>query len=129
MGVFDYVRCIYPLPVAGANSKEFQTKDTPGQWLDRYEIRADGTLWHEAYDIEDRSDPTAEGLLRIIGSMTRINERWEPVAMTGEIVFYTDGFTFSAYFVKGMLKHLETLEAPENATSPTPPQEPRNPSA
>jgi len=112
MGMFDYMRCQYPLPVEGAQELEYQTKDTPAQWLDQYEIRVDGTLWHEDYDIEDRSDQTADELHRILGMMTRVNERWEPEPMTGEIVFYANGFAFSAYFVDGMLKHLEILKAP-----------------
>lgn len=56
MGTFDYLRCKYPLPLAGANALTFQTKNTPAQFLDTYELREDGTLWHEAYDTEDHSD-------------------------------------------------------------------------
>jgi hypothetical protein len=46
MGMFDYIACYYPLPDGedGAGM-EFQTKDTDSQYLDRYEIRADGTLF------------------------------------------------------------------------------------
>ena len=117
MGMFDYVRCHYPLP-DGAGALEYQTKDTPAQWLDQYEIRADGTLWHQAYDTEDRSDPNAEGFMRLFGCATRVNERWEPVALTGEIVFYADDYEFSAYFVGGTLKHLETLQAPNARHKP-----------
>ena len=112
MGMFDYVRCHYPLPVEGAAALEYQTKDTPAQWMDQYEIRDDGTLWHEEYDTEDRSDQNAEGFERIFGIATRVNKRWEPVTMTGEIVFYAGDFEFSAYFVGGELKHLETLQTP-----------------
>lgn len=112
MGMFDYLRCHYPLPWEGATALEYQTKDTPAQYLDQYEIRADGTLWHKDYDIEDHSDPNAEGLRRIFGMMTRVNERWEPEALTGEIVFYAGDFEFSAYFVGGKLRHLEPLQAP-----------------
>ena len=111
MGMFDYLRCSYPLPVEGAQALEYQTKDTPAQYLDQYEIRADGTLWHQDYDTEDRSDQKAEGFARLFGCATRVNERWEPVAMTGEVVFYAGDFEFSAYFVGGNLKHLETLQA------------------
>lgn len=114
MGLFDYVRCHYPLPVEGAAALEYQTKDTPAQWLDEYEIRADGTLWHQDYDTEDRSDPNAEGIARIFGCAARVNERWEPVTLTGEIVFYAGDFEFSAYFVGGKLKHLETLQVPND---------------
>ena len=117
MGMFDDLTCKYPLPVGGANDVDFQTKDTPAQHLDKYEIREDGTLWHEAYDIEDKSDPNAESLVdRVMGCCSPVNKRWEPEPMTGEVRFYEssgkwDWLEFSAYFVKGQLKHLETIES------------------
>lgn len=50
MGMFDYVICNYPLPDGEDGSgREFQTKDTDSQYLDRYEIRADGTLWFQRH--------------------------------------------------------------------------------
>ncbi|HYE20961.1 MAG TPA: hypothetical protein VEA69_21120 [Tepidisphaeraceae bacterium] len=112
--MFDYIRCRHPLPIPEAVGVECQTKDTPVQYLDNYEIREDGTLWHEAHDIEDRSDPNATGLGRLMGMATPVNHRWEPEPFTGEIVFYgtTPGgveFEYSAYFVRGQLKHLEPL--------------------
>lgn len=114
MGMFDYLRCKYPLPVEGANEMLFQTKDTPEQQLDQYEIREDGTLWHQDYDIEDHRDPNAKGIARTFGMMTRVNERWEPEPMTGEIRFYEGGkgwwVEFSAYFVGGKLRELHTIE-------------------
>lgn len=115
MGMFDYLRCRMPLPVPGANDLEFQTKDTWAQYMDQYEIREDGTLWHQTYDTEDRSDQKAEGLDALLGCATRVNERWERDQQTGEIRFYhyfSDRGTmidFSAYFVKGQLKHMETI--------------------
>lgn len=123
MGVFDYLRCSYPLPRQGANALEYQTKDTEAQYMEHYEIRADGTLWHQVYDTEDRSDPNAEpgSLKSLMGRMTRINERWERDTMTGEVVFsaypgkaYTDKnkVRFSAYFVNGDLKRLVDLTTP-----------------
>jgi len=119
MGMFDYLRCKLPLPVLGACEMQFQTKDTGSQFLDLYEIREDGTLWHEAYDVEDRSDPNAEGFARMIGMITKVNQRWEQVKSTGEIRFYDfptgnhkDGgwIEFSAYFVDGNLKELHLVE-------------------
>lgn len=110
MGMFDYVRCDYPLPVEGAAKLQYQTKDTPSQFLDEYEIRADGTIWHQNYDIEDRSDPLAKGFERLYGMATRINKRWEPVALTGEVVFYAGEFEFSAHFIDGKISYLETLQ-------------------
>jgi hypothetical protein len=114
MGMFDYLKCTYPLPDAGDNDLEYQTKDTPAQFLDNYEIRADGSLWHLDYDIEDRSDPSAEGLARLVGRLSRVNERWEPVPFTGEIRFYcyvceNQRTEFSAYFVNGMLNFLTPI--------------------
>lgn len=114
MGMFDYLKCKYPLPDAGDNDLEYQTKDTPAQFLDNYEIRADGSLWHLDYDIEDKSDPNAEGLARWAGRISHVNERWEPVPFTGEIRFYhyaseTGRTEYSAYFVNGMLNFLTPI--------------------
>lgn len=121
MGMFDNLKCLYPLPVTGLNTEIFQTKDTPAQMLDMYEIRKEGTLWHEDYDVEDRSDPNAEGIERLFGSCTKVNKRWEfEDKFIGEIRFYTYlehkdhnnkedewnddlWYEFSAYFVNGRL--------------------------
>ena len=90
MGMFDYLRCEYDLPVEGLGDRMFQTKDTPAQWMDTYRIDANGQLWGQEYDIEDQSDPNAEGIDAIIGCMTRVNVReTECSDYTGEIVFYT----------------------------------------
>ena len=118
MGLFDYVRCKYPLPVEGAKALEFQTKDTPAQYMENYEIREDGTLWHEEYDTVDKSDPNAKGLMRIRGMATRINHRWIQDDYTGEICFYapwqdnphSGWIEFSSYFVKGQLRELHLIE-------------------
>ncbi len=111
MGMFDELTCLHPLPLPGMEGKLFQTKSTPNQYLDHYQIRQDGTLWHEAYEIEDRSDPSKKGLAGMVGCMTRVNKRWEPVPdFTGEIRFYdfqgtdfTGWVEFSAYFVAGKI--------------------------
>ena len=107
MGMFDNITCKYNLPIEGLKiSKEFvyQTKDTPVQFLDSYEIREDGTLWHKDYDIENRSQATLwkkenpgkklpkrlRGFGEMVGCMTRVNERWVRLAIfTGEIRFYS----------------------------------------
>ena len=118
MGLFDYIRCSYPLPGGHADSGEFQTKDTPSQFMDHYEIREDGSLWHEDYDTEDRSDPRAEGVMSLAGMMTRVRKRWEKdESFTGEIRFYRgsceeDWREFSAYYIKGTLQSLITIIEP-----------------
>lgn len=110
MGMFDEIRCKFPLPVKGANDLLFQTKDTEPQMLDLFEIRADGTLWHQEYDVEDRSDPKAKGFARMCGCMTRVNKRWVRDRKTQTICFYTyqgknhEGWIeFKAEFVRGRL--------------------------
>lgn len=115
MGMFDNLVCKYPLPVEGTNGLLYQTKDTPSQMISNYEIREDGTLWEEDYDIVDNSDPTAEGIARIFGMMTRVNERWVPVTgFIGEIRFYNytheKTIEFSAYFVDSKLKELHLIK-------------------
>lgn len=122
MGMFDYMRCKHHLP-PGTPDLQWQTKDTPAQWMETYEIREDGSLWHHDHDIEDQSDPNAEGLLALAGCMTSVNFRWEPCLLTGEVRFYdsTDfgnkdaWWEFSAYFVKGQLKELHQVAGPVDA--------------
>jgi len=116
MGMFDDLRCEYPLPVPGANDLSYQTKDTPAQWCDLYVIRKDGTLCHEQYDEEDHSDPNAEGFMRFVGSAARVNKRLVPVEnFTGEIRFYDlpepgEWIEFSSYFVAGKLQSVNLIK-------------------
>jgi hypothetical protein len=90
MGMFDYVNCKYPLPFSGVEGKLFQTKDL-GSILDTYEIREDGSLWGEVYDIVDRSEPSATGLARLSGALSRENiVPKQMTEFTGDVFFYTD---------------------------------------
>lgn len=131
MGMFDEVCCKMPLPVeidVDHRDHLFQTKSI-GCELDLYEIREDGTLWHESYDVDGQSEPNAEGFQRLVGMQTRVNRRWEQLdGFTGEIVFYcfaseigtkdegqpySGWLELSAYVVAGTLKHLELLRYEE----------------
>ncbi len=103
MGMFDYIKCEY---LEFYKDIEFQTKSTPMQFLDLYVISKDGYLYHEKYDIEDKSDPNAEGMRRFYGRCTRTNKQLEKINYTGEIVFYDENNEFSSYFINGELKHL-----------------------
>lgn len=50
MGMFDYIRCDYPLPgnhPPNVADIDFQTKDTHAQYLEHYQISAQGQLLHE----------------------------------------------------------------------------------
>jgi len=104
VGMFDNLRCRYPLPVEDwqrplVEGKTFQTKDTPDQDLDLYEIREDGTLWR------------------------REDDEWLPEGLTARIDFYCDlpmdqpapgeksGWVeFSAVFLAGKLQVIALKE-------------------
>jgi len=125
MGMFDRLRCLYPLPAPGANEINYETKSLDCV-LDEYEIGADGRLRRQEYDIEDRSDRNAPGLLGIVGMMTRINPRWVDDLRTGEVRFYggpkgdyspDTELTWSAYFVDGILRELHQIKRPLPAQS------------
>jgi hypothetical protein len=60
MGMYDYVICRYPLPTlppafVKSGDHQYQSKSLDCQ-MALYEIRDNGTLWLEDYDIEDQSD-------------------------------------------------------------------------
>ena len=79
MGMFDYLRCDYVLPIDGFSDSAFQTKAL-GRNLDRYVIGVDGRLRHNG----------------------------EEIAYSGAIHFYDfDGeawIEFAALFDKGVLE-------------------------
>lgn len=132
MGMFDNIECQYPLPIPDDpielrgfpfNSRVYQTKsfDTV---MDTYIIKADGTLWHEEYDIEDKSDPNATGFARCYGIMTRTNKREKQLSdYTGVVNFYEyisdfAGTTlnndywieYNATFVNGLIQKIELFK-------------------
>lgn len=118
MGMFDTLHCFYMLPIDNSQNIEFQTKDTPAQFCDEYEIRADGTLWYEEYEVEDQSDPTKEGLGRLVGMMAKVNKRWERTHFTGDLEFYgfptadsKDLVVFHSHFVDGQLTEIRQVES------------------
>lgn len=135
MGMFDEIKCEWPLPVEGANALTYQTKDTPSQFCDLYMIRADGTLWHQDYDTEDQSvagkwmaEHPGEALpekMDIIenycGCISRVNERWAQVVdFKGTVCFYgniTPGvrgrLEWAARFESGKLAAVTLVEPPQ----------------
>lgn len=83
------------------DNNDYQTKDLEC-FLNTYKIE-DGLLWVEGYDIEDRSDPTARGMLRFAGMITRVNKRWIRSHYSGSIVFYDLYSDYVATFHDGEL--------------------------
>lgn len=81
MGLYDAIRCDYPLPDPELQDAEFQTKDL-GQTLGRYRITADGRLCRsrEVVDIFDEGGRTPHS--EEPGSMENTHHH-------GDINFYT----------------------------------------
>jgi hypothetical protein len=94
MGMFDEIRCEYPLQDPAHNKLSFQTKDLENV-LDNYTITKEGRLLREAYDAEwVEEDPAvvakkkAEGRLCFGGHIKRSNIRMEDQNYHGYITFY-----------------------------------------
>lgn len=110
--MFNYVYCDAPLPSVENPPTQFQTKALGEKMMDRYVIRADGTLevlrydeiptgrWYK-YDKDNLTkrtwfDSEPEGnnekkndlLDYAYQEYERVNERYEPVDFTGEFNFY-----------------------------------------
>jgi hypothetical protein len=109
MGMFDYLNF---------RGNDYQSKDTPNQWMANYEIREDGTLWVEESDGEWIKDENS----LLGGYIKESNHRWVQVEKyTGEIRFYRHldkeykvWEEFSAYFIDGQLKHLVPIDPPSD---------------
>jgi hypothetical protein len=113
MGMFDYI--VY-------RDEVYQTKDTPSQMLDKYEIKQDQTsghfyLWHEEYESDwvDDEDRFAGGYMK------QYNHRWVACKdFDGEIRFYRTAddnhqtwIEYKSLFMDGrMLKIREIFDEP-----------------
>jgi len=99
--MFDYINY---------KGNQFQTKDTPAQALDNYELRGDGTLWYENYDAEWVEEESIFG-----GHLKKNNKRWEQCKdFTGIISFYRsigkeDWEEFEGTFAEGKLINLREI--------------------
>ena len=128
MGMFDYVRVLYPLP-EGAPGPDagWQTKDTDEQYLMTYELRADGTLWLERWrkealpDAPLMPDDPDEWIKWERQWTKRVDDPPEQVKMTGAVNFYTfteshrasaTWWEFCALFDDGALLALREVDTP-----------------
>lgn len=116
MGMYDHIICRYPLPTAPPSwatpDQQYQSKSL-GCQMDLYEIRDDGTLWLEEYDIEDQSEQAKwkaahpgeelpkeladDPLSGLFGCMSRVNKRWVQQRFDGVIEFYHSNWSSMAY--------------------------------
>lgn len=128
MGVFDELRCEYPLPDAAVQDEVFQTKSLD-RTMTRYTITADGRLIEhtvrcESVPEEERpyyGKPEWEKPLnRLIGSMKSIPVRDVEVPFHGDVFFYTsrgkpqteafEWFEYQARFTDGKLQWIKRAE-------------------
>ena len=93
MGMFDDIRCKYPLPMPEnpqgyTGSQEFQTKDLDCI-MDYYEIREDGSLWVEKRETEFiKGDPKGKTFSERFGQIKTLKKWFEQVNITTTILMY-----------------------------------------
>jgi hypothetical protein len=123
MGMYDELKCEYPLPEKSAKYQDlqFQTKSL-GNFLDKYIISKDGELIIYSFDWEPvpEEDRPFYGKpewqqLSWVGSFKSIPNEPRKIEHTGEVRFYStvdneDWIEFVAFFSKGKLIHIETVE-------------------
>jgi hypothetical protein len=98
MGMFDYVKCEYPLP-SNPPCSAWQSKETPAQYLDTYMISADGKLLHEESDPQEKMDTgqSSTGRMIELSDFTGEFEFHDSDAVTG------DWWSYTAKFASGKL--------------------------
>src|SRR5438309_10406722 len=80
MGLFDHVRCRYPLPDAECQDLHYQSKGTPSQFMENYEITPEGFLIHELYE---------HGAERWPDRASAENPKWVRVEYRGELEIHS----------------------------------------
>jgi hypothetical protein len=114
MGMFDTVKCYYSEMEDGHSDLEFQTKDLECL-MDYYVLDKDGSLFIEEYDVEDKSDPNAEGLARIIGCMSKTNEKLVRSDLTDTFTMYAkdegdeEWIVYKVQVTRGQLTYFERI--------------------
>ena len=75
MGLFDRVRCRYPLPDPVAQDLEYQSKSTPAQYLHQYEITPDGERFFFAMELVEGAplSTVCDALTRGASSATAVD--------------------------------------------------------
>lgn len=115
MGMFDELKCEYPLPLPCPESV-FQTKDL-GRFLDWYYITKDGKLEYQDYEFQETPEEKRDELGLPIGKKVpteRVAQNY-----TGSINFYTSGETpdewyeYCALFKHGQLLEIVSIAHPD----------------
>lgn len=135
MGLFDSIKCKYPLPRPqdpmelvniNFNDLEYQTKDLY-ETMSEFELREDGTIWREDHKYKFiAGDPKGKSFSDKIGHMESEGSWWTQT-FPDVIIFYDsitrDEFAndywidYKAFFSKGVLTSIEIagFEAEDNS--------------
>ena len=135
MGLFDSIKCKYPLPRPqdpmelvniNFNDLDYQTKDLD-ETMSEFELREDGTIWKEEHKYKFiAGDPNGKSFSDKMGHMESEGSWWTQV-FPDVIIFYDsiirDEFVndywieYKAFFSKGVLTSIEIagFEAEDNS--------------
>jgi hypothetical protein len=93
MGLFDYIKCEYPLPEGAPNVAEFQTKDAQEDpYMETFRITKEGRLIHETCQYvevpkSERPYPNEKGLMGLAGSIRSFNTGDRDTGFHGSLNF------------------------------------------
>ena len=129
MGMYDDIRCEYPLPDKEVQGEVFQTKDF-GCCLEEYLITKEGKIIHhtvrrEAVPEEERpyygKPEWDKGLYRMFGSLRSIPTGDVEIPFHGDLRFYTylgdlkgdteTWYEYEARFTEGVLTSIKRVDA------------------
>ncbi len=118
MGMFDHVRCYYPLPDAEAQDAAFQTKDLACA-LDDYSITREGRLVLHAKRYESQEDEASPLGFRLV-----VVQEWDECLLYhGDLRFYDrlegEWYEYVARFSAGKLQWVQRVNnVPPSPTFP-----------
>lgn len=122
MGMFDTLKCEYPLPGNPPRVDDFQTKCLDCV-LDRYTITVDGRLIHHQVKLEEVKEEDRQfygderweknKMLQLCGCLKAVPIGDVEVCHDGELIFYDyvdeKSFRYKAVFSQGKLQGIEMI--------------------
>jgi len=121
MGLYDYIKCEYPLPDDGPQDALFQTKDTDANYMEAYRITTDGRLVHQTVRYETvppevRPYPNADDWRGVVGCFRSVPTGDVTIHYHGDIYFYEsiggEWFEYVARFTEGKVSRIWRVKKP-----------------
>ena len=118
MGMYDEIKCDYPLPDAHMQNRTFQTKSFDCL-LDRYTISDEGRLIHNTHTLElTPEDKLPYPDTPFIGMYTRVETGPVDTEYHGDVFFYdwddrsnSDLIEYQARFTDGQLQWIKRVDS------------------